>query len=399
MAITVRIGGKDYVAGMNWELVEPAKLDDFLESLRGELGPKGLVCHRKHKESISVGSAAEPGTEIAGASLALAIVDCHEQPWMGIFELPNEMYWYIAISKEQEIVSSSDKVGTRTEIEQLRAQYLGLGEWREILEGDAEDLEERLKEARKRHKPLYKVRRLQPERRGWLIPAVAVVLIGAGLLFWYHRHEQYVMAQRQELLAQQRRARLAQTQRQEHPIKGPVPWSLLPRMKTAIAQCQKTLLALPIDLNGWEPSRVTCTSSGAAIAWRRDDFGNAAGAPGTLGPDGNSAATFKRWRRQVTRGSITDALPYRKLMAAMFSIAQANFLRFTQATLAVPGAHPGGRSHPSPPYVKHVFTFRVDSLPEMFPFASVPTARIESVAISGLPEKQQISVQLAVWSK
>lgn len=409
MATTIKLGRKKYVVGMNWEFVDPLELNERVKALRKQLGPKGLICQRKHQESVSLGTAPPQEERINGVSLALAIADCHEQPWMGIFEIPappeasEGQYWYIAISREQSIVSSSDKIGTREEMEALRNEYMGLGDW-QVLEGGIEDLEIRLRDARTRHKTLYPVRPIQPEIAKWLIPLMIVSVLGVGGFVEYQHYEQKLQQARQiQLLAQEEATRMAMLRSENKPVVcKTVPWSAYPRINDLIEKCTKAVEALPLDLNGWQPVNTTCTATGMSVNWKRDKFGNVADAPGSLA-DGNSSFSHENWLLKMEKGSLSDLLFPTEMMEKMYSLAQKADLKFTTSMNVRPEqqAYPprGMKKAPPPPYLAHMFMFQVGSLRQLSIFSKIPTARIASINVSGLPGAERFMVQMTVWSK
>ncbi len=409
MATSIKLDARKYVVGMNWEFVDPLELGERVKALRTQLGPKGLIALRKHRESVSLGTAPDHGSQnIGGASLALAIADCHEQPWMGIFEIPalpgalESRYWYIAISREQSIVSSSDKVGTREEMEALRNEYMGLGEW-QVLEGGIDDLKARLRDARAKHKTLYPVRQLKPDVAKWLLLLTVIVTLSAGCYLGFRYYEKIQEAKRLRLLAMERAALMARRRAREQTVIKTVPWSTYPRIDDLIFDCSKAVEALPLDLNGWRPIGTGCTGTGMSVTWQRDDFGSVANAPGPLS-GGDKANSHVGWVLKGEKGSLSDLiLPY-ELTGMMYRMAQKADVKLnagamnTQPVRHVP-VKPGQKPPPPPPYLPHTFTFTVDSLEEMSVFSKVPTARITFINVIGLPDKKEFMVHLTVWSK
>ncbi len=397
MPVTVRVGGKDYVAGLHWELVEVDRLGAVRARLKKDLGSKGIVCHRRHRESISLGWADTGGENIAGNSLALAIADCHAEPWMGIFELREGLWWYIAISKEKEIVSSSDKVGTRAEVERLMSENQGLGEWSEVLEGASEDLESRLEDARKQDTKLHRVRRLQGDaRRRAIVVAAGVFMLGGAVAGWqWYSHRAQAERERERMIREKESAAAR--------LKAmPLPWSIPPDGGELIGQCRKTVSHLMLDVKGWKPAEATCSSSGATVVWKRDDFGNAADAPGVLSTTGDGSSSFHPWSLQHAGGKAHDAKPYATIQRGMYAIAQKDFVGFRQAGAVPFGARPGAGADAKalePLYVKHVYVLQVKGMWQIAPFLRIPTARIESIRIVGLADERRTTVSLAVWSK
>ena len=292
------------VVGMRWRHEDRAPAAKALRAAAKERGR--WVCRRRTSMgSHQTGFASlELGRKaVAMQSLGALVADAKPEPWLGIFDLGDGLYWYIAVRDNQEILPDGDVIGNRDDIEDARARHASFGGW-EYVDGDAGTVLS-LISGSKRSFPV-----VDSEARPWLAPAVGgaslLLVSAAGLTLW-HRHEQAVAQQRQEALARQQALRAAMAARVP---KAAVilPWTQLASAADFLQTCGRAFDATPLAQDGWVLSAWDCLQAPGGQTtvdrtWRRVGGTDLRTPAGLLSADGNTVRTSLPLARPLPPGA------------------------------------------------------------------------------------------------
>jgi hypothetical protein len=379
-----------YAAGLAWRHEDNEPSIKALRLLSAEKGQWGIVRKTKTK-TVQVGFC-QPikGTSSASKVKALAavIADQKQQPWMGTYQIDTNLFWYIAVRDDQEIIPGGDFIGSRDEVETLREQHLGYGEWNEVVtDGTVEDLAD-MAMAVPRPASLrdYQVKKLG---KNAIIATVGFGLIAAigGAWLAYDRHEAAEIQARQE-----RDRKLAEQAARDSLSKQSkvLPWTTEPMPSIVFTACQQAWSAQPLASGGWTLQTWSCHVDAASTAisgyWQREG-GVAANAPGSVTPDGEHS-TSSLARPITFAGSSQLAYSEEQAKRAVWTLAQTYGipLKFNAAPPAPPPL-PGSDAAKQPidPWTLADASFPVDAPPWSWlerPFDAVPGLRIRDVAWS-----------------
>lgn len=278
-----------FVVGMGWRHEDRQPSGRTLRAAAKDRGR--WVCKRR----TSMGSyqtgfcALEMGKKkVPMQSLAALVADAKPEPWLGIFDLGNDVYWYIAVRDNQEILHDGDLIGGPEEIAKIRERHASLGEW-SYVDGTAEDIL-KLIVASKTSIPVF-----DSQARPWLAPTVgvgiAIAASLAGTALW-HRHEAQVELDRQMAMARQRAIEQAMQARMPKP--APVlPWTQLASASDFLRACGTAFARTPLAQDGWVLSSWSCQQNpggtgSVSTSWARMG-GNDLNTPaGTLTNNGDT---------------------------------------------------------------------------------------------------------------
>ncbi|MFP3637931.1 type 4b pilus protein PilO2 [Paraburkholderia sp. SIMBA_054] len=217
-------------------------------------------------------------------SLAALVAEQREQPWMGLYKLADNLYWYVAIRDGHGVIPEGDQIGTEAEVLAVRNRHLDeLGEWDEQ-EGTLEDLA-RLVESSTRQ---IKLRDLQSNSWGTAIVAGSALatIVGGGIGCWmYYQHTEKEKA---EVVAAQRRAVVSALKARKDAESRILPWTRQAMPSDAFRACRDAWSAQPMTQEGWTLTAWHCGIQQQSIAvdasWDRAG-GLADDAPGHMSPD------------------------------------------------------------------------------------------------------------------
>ncbi|BCF95428.1 type 4b pilus protein PilO2 [Paraburkholderia largidicola] len=199
------------------------------------------------------------------ASLAAMLADAKPQPWLGKFQIAENLYWYIAVRDEYAILPGGDVVGTDDEIEAALAEHIGYGGWNRV-EGDLETLSKLLAGNKAKRTPVRSlaVSRIDPLPAA--IIAVAVAILGGGGLGGVHAYHSW--KHHKELEARRR-----------NPTSKPVEYipgagdylAKTPAPSDWLQACHEAFATVQPSVNGWLSSAGACDSAGATVRWVRGE--------------------------------------------------------------------------------------------------------------------------------
>jgi hypothetical protein len=286
VARVVRIGNRDWVAGLSWRSFEDvpskAELREDAEQLKaswatvrvGEEAVQGGFC--KPIEGVK-----NPNKL---CSLAAMMADSHREPWLGIFKIDADLFWYIAVRDGHAILLDGDVIGTEQEILDARERHLAIGDW-EYVTGNLDNLKELLDSIDAKPSRLKSLN--EDKSKPVMIAAAAVVAVGAlgGGAYWWHAKQQ---ADEQARLAaiQSFRARMAASKPQV--VTDPNA-SAMPAPADWLRACGQIMYPLALSRNGWLLDQVGCDSKSVVVRWVIGEGATVANKPpGVVSDDGNA---------------------------------------------------------------------------------------------------------------
>lgn len=273
-----------FVLGLSWRHEDSVPKEKGLRALSAQEGRWGLV--RKTSTGAIQLAFAHP---IAGhkpskvRSLAAIVAERYPQPWMGLYELGNGLFWYIAVRDGQEVIPNGDIVGSIEEIQPIQNAHRAYGNWREI-SGDLDDLVGIAKQPSRG--ATLKDMQVSSGKQA-LILGGSVFSVGAIALIGWSTYQHQQQKKEEELAA------IRAASQAVHTKLPPAPWTSAPMPSDLLTACgaawsnNQTLSNLGWILSGW-----TCSSKSDAISltthWTRAG-GLAIDAPGVLATSGNES--------------------------------------------------------------------------------------------------------------
>lgn len=287
-------------------------------------------------------------------SLAAAVAEEYQQPWCGVFKLSDKSWWYIAVRDGQAVLPDGDVVGDYATVLAARRRHESYGDWN-IHDGALEDLLPLL-EFSKKNLHLAHVRSVEPVPV-WkaVLPAVLAVIILVVGVFLYQQHERQVV-------------RAAQ-QAAHKVIVNMSPLRRTPEPDDWLAACAQVLQPLPVSVNGWLASNVSCTQGEANIMWGRLEGATiATRPPGLLSEDGNKVIQIRAFGQISSGADIMRAADQED--AALYNLLQPLGV---QAQISKPLVDSGGG------FETQDVDFTLPVPPFDIDFNEVPGLRLESL--------------------
>ncbi|MEY2341443.1 type 4b pilus protein PilO2 [Acidithiobacillus sp. IBUN Pt1247-S3] len=280
MALLIQIPGEKrrFLAGMYWRHED--RYPSHKALLDGARGRDFWVAVRRTKMRSIQSGFCEPAMDpvtgmdsrtnkpISGKvySLAGALAEVLEEPWLGIFDLGNGLYWYIAVRENYEILPDGDVIGDFDTVDRARRGHASYGEWSNLLDGGIDELAELVRKSRK--PPLLRDVRRKP----WVTPvlfgagAVAIGSAVMGGLYFYNQHEAQIEAQKRIAVAHRIAIERAMDAKK---AAANVPWRRTPVPSALVSHCLQALSTVPVSKSGWVLHRVQCVAQPSpAGAWR-----------------------------------------------------------------------------------------------------------------------------------
>lgn len=282
---------RNFVVGMRWKHEDRPPSAKALRAAAKERGR--WVCRRRTSMgSHQTGFASlELGRKAAAMqSLAALVADTKREPWLGVFDLGDGLYWYIAVRDNQEILPDGDVIGSSDDIDAARARHASFGGW-DYVDGDAGTVLDLIRSDKARHS--FPV--VDSQARPWMVPAVgsAVVLVtcAAGVVLW-RSHERAVELQRKAILARQQALQDAMKAKVPKPAVI-LPWTQLASATDFLQTCGNAFNATPLAQEGWVLSAWDCLqqAGGQVVSsqtWTRLGGTDLRTPDGQLSSDGNT---------------------------------------------------------------------------------------------------------------
>jgi hypothetical protein len=282
----IEAGGRRWVAGLVWHGYSTKPKPKELQKTAAEekadwvaVRPP-LVGTTATQAGFCVPVPGEPARPRGLYSLAAAIADKKAQPWLGVYEIADDLWWMIAVVHNHSILTEGDVVGTRAEIRKARDSLRGHAGW-EFYEGTLKDdllpiLASRKRRAFARVKSVIPV----PPARLFGPPLAATAGLVACFYLWnWHLHAEETARERALIAA-----------RAHHHAPAPIsPLAITPTPDTWLQACAAAINPLPLTVAGWALSGIACDRSGVDLKWTRLDGGTTLlRPPGVLSSDGNT---------------------------------------------------------------------------------------------------------------
>jgi len=282
MAHIVQIGKRRWLVGMTWRSFEDTpdktELSDDADRLKAS-----WVAVRVGDEAIQAGYCAaviDVKSPKGVASLAAMLADSREQPWLGTFQLSEDLWWYVAVRDGHAILPDGDQVGTKEEIFAARDRHFGYGEWNAV-EGDLRLVEEFINEIDAKRTPVRSLNGpVIPKATIFASAAMLAVVLGLGY-YWHFKQHSDEVAQKNAMAAL--RAKLASMQSAPAPVVSPL--LSLPSTTTWLKACNNVIDSIPLSKAGWALNNISCNTNSVFVHWA---YAN--GATVTVKPDGVVAA-------------------------------------------------------------------------------------------------------------
>lgn len=285
------IGKTNWLLGMHWDAFDTAPSIGEIKNEARSLGAN-MYALRISDLAVQAGYFSDQDS-LKGKrnkrlfSLAARLAAAVAEPWFGVFDLGNGLYWYIAVRDGYSILPDGDVVGGHEDIESARTNHAGFNDWEKI-EGDIGTIESLLEEIARQERAagIKKVKLVPVEYFGqktiayakWAALASGVFVVAGGALFWHYENEK-----EQARLATERQRALAVAQEQSKalaPLASPLPNAWL-------SACKEVLFATPIVQAAWQLASVSCHSSAATLEWKLAAGATVKNRPeGVLSPDG-----------------------------------------------------------------------------------------------------------------
>ncbi|MDE2343658.1 MAG: type 4b pilus protein PilO2 [Betaproteobacteria bacterium] len=282
----IDLSGGLWLVGMDWESREAPQSNSQIRARAREIGAD-MAVQRIVDGAVQVGYGFPiEGLKPAGniRSLAASVAQGVKQPWLGIYQLDEERYWYVAVRDGFQIMPGSDIVADRETVDALRREHRGLsGDWTQK-EGTLEHLELLIDQFATRSPKVWFLNR---SKRPLYLTIATCCLVLAGGYFAYRHHIDAVREARQAAIArlEAERARLA-----HHPLElPPSPVVRLPMPDSVTKTCMSLIGQVPVSIDGWTVADLSCTNDTATVGWKRTDGATLAAMPrGEISPDGNT---------------------------------------------------------------------------------------------------------------
>lgn len=332
-----------FAAGLSWRHEDTVPKAKELRALSLEKGRWGLV-RKTMTGSVQVGFC-EPIPGVSSPSklksLATIVAEQRPQPWMGLYKLDDDRYWYIAVRDGQEVIPEGDQVGKLEDLLRVREQHLTLGDWEEA-EGTVDDLAEMALSTSKH----LVLRDLQS--RPWVPIAVmcsVMAALGAAALAAWMYHERELEEQRQAALARQRAIAAALQARHDAQARI-LPWTQEPMPSAGLDVCRQAWSTQQLAVAGWMLSGWHCAIQmhGVSVSadWARSG-GTAEQAPGILAPDAQHAVSTRDFTLTFAQPD-TRAQVEQTARRAIWTLAQTYGIDLTLSTTPPKPVLPGDNS-------------------------------------------------------
>lgn len=356
---SVKIGGKYYYVGLEWETLSSTEnIKDKLKEYRN-----GYYCFRNLSGMINVSHAEElDGKYEKLPSLASAVAGAKKEPWCGYFKAEEDLYWYIAVRDNQAIISDADVIGTEEEIKKIFEDNLSLG-WDVVIEnGTEEDIVNLIEE-----KSLSYVLRVNNN----LYTYIAVIAgISISLFILYH-----IFYKKREI----KPVFVPKVFTAKKVVKVPG-YKLLPKPLRVFNACKKAFISIPANYSGWKITDFKCSDNRIIYSYTKQKFANAFIAPeGKLSISGTTI-TGSRVLNLHKPARFRKLLSRQKLLKEIYGYMQDFGIK---GQLTVMGN-------------KFNLNLNLNNLDKLPVFFSIPSFRVTGMNFANFPDIK-INVKAEVW--
>lgn len=274
----VKAAGRDWVAGLTWRAFAhyPTKQERREDA---QLLGADWVAFRTTPDVTQAGFCPQISQYLPKGlySLAAAVAMEYPQPWQGVFQISETIWWYVAVRDGQAILPDGDVIGNYDTIIVAQARHQIYNDWT-IQNGTINDLALILEFSSKAN-GLSPVRTVNPKPLWKLIsPFLFFTVIAVIAIILYKNDKQTHHEVVQHALL-----------KHETPLPLKIsPLATMPAPEVWLASCQHLMKSIPVSNSGWALSSFTCYSTYAVILWDRQDGTTLSQRPhGTPSADGN----------------------------------------------------------------------------------------------------------------
>lgn len=372
----ITIGRKQWVVGLDWNSYTDKPDRDELEQF-ADTHSYDWVAIRVN-ESVIQGGFCEPIDGIKRPrklpSLAAYLADSNEQPWIGIYQISEGLWWYIAVRDGHAILPNGDVIGDSETIKKIREKHAGFDDWNYV-EGTLENLAERIQSIEAKPTYLNSLRYRGPSPLNIVCTALAATIIaGTGGYYWYQ--EQSLIEKENAIALAKVRAQLAAGQKIQ-PVKSPLLET--PYASTWLNACKNTIYPLPLSMYGWSLETVSCEPSQAIVTWKRSAGATVADRPaGSVSDDGDTIiqTILMEGLKNATDDDSQSIQAAGLLLRAWAQQAGITLTMKNNSTVSLPGAENQVKETAFP---QLPFSLNIKTSPFDLDFSSVPGLRLTNV--------------------
>jgi len=383
----IKINGRSFVIGLYWipvtsERVKRQEIQQYAEDAKGVLGQPADAYALRLSGSPQLGLAVAGEPELPKAwSLAANIAVLYREPWLGVYRLSEDRYWFIAVHSGQAIMNDGDLVGTYDEVMEAKERHLAIDGWDER-SGGISELSEMVARVQRLDGRLRPVKIAFPWKTALRvgIAAGALAIVGAGWRLYEARKERLLEQRRQEQLL---RESLARGRHEPEQPPTSMPWAEQPTTDSLLGRCVGIFSGSPLFVGGWRAEEWSCDQSHWEYKWVLEPGGSLLVAPaGQINQDGSLIAQSGpmgpnfRYRREAL-------LAEQSALRALYGTLQRLNIKPT-VTLQnpTPKVLPGDKPPPPDPWSKYSVAFILPVNPELFvsELARIPGFRVVKVS-------------------
>lgn len=262
----LHLGERNWVIGLDWVTYHERKPKSEVIREAKEQNAQ-FVFRRDADESVQDGfSHYMKGIKKPSQlrSLAASLAEGTAQPWRGIYQISDNLWWYIAVRDGFAILPDSDVVGTSEEINIAMRAHQGMGGWR-TWTGNLADLEDLvINKTTRSSKPIVVD---QTKTKIYLLSGCALIGLGIGGVYLHHKHE---LQLQQDLKAMEQHRLIQQRIEEEKALENmPSPATHMPMPNEMLEACWDKANALPVFNEGWELAKFSCDQENLNVLWQR----------------------------------------------------------------------------------------------------------------------------------
>ena len=358
----INIAGKSYYAGLSWQTLSTA--DNIKEKIKEF--KSGYYCVRNLAGMINIGHSEDldDGKYKKLYSLASNVANVKKEPWLGVFRIEDNLYWLIAVRDNQAIIPDGDVLGTKEEIDKIFAETISIGDWDSIIEeGTLEDLKSLLTSNGNYVLSVNK-------KFNTVFIFIIGLLISAFILYLYHRHITQIKP----------KVFVPKIFVKKTVVKIPQ-YKLMPKPNLVLYKCEKELNSLPGSFYGWKAVSLSCAANNILVTYKKQSFGTT-----LIMPKGSISQNGLEVSKNISF-SLPVPVKFRKLLN------QNDVLKLIYGYMQEFNIN-GSVTNAGD---KFMVTLNLNSLKMIPVFFTIPTFRIESIKITGLPLSERINVVAEVW--
>jgi hypothetical protein len=323
-AIIRTIQGRDWVLGMQWLTYDEVVSRPDLRADSDDMDASWFA-ERAHESVIQCGFC-KPVGDIERpkklSSLAAMLADVRKQPWLGVFDLGDGLFWQIAVRDHYAIQLDGDIVGAPDDIHVAAKKHSGFGGWTRVI-GDVQMLADLIEEAKeKRTKPTpvnsFAVSRIDP--------APLAIAVGVALLFaiavsvGYHFHARHVV----EEIAQNEKDEANKQAAKDRVPDAEQMAAGLPLPSVGLKACGDAMAVPPYSQMGWTISQTQCIGPVMKVTRTRSEGATVADTPpGMVLLDGDNGTQTLTIAPIPSAGAAASLTSWKRASRALLAWGQA----------------------------------------------------------------------------